>query len=57
MTTTSSGPVLALDHGHGPAMAAMPGIAGMAGMDNANGMTGMGAHTAAVDSEAASSSL
>ncbi|MFI7503640.1 DUF5134 domain-containing protein [Streptomyces sp. NPDC049687] len=49
MTTTSSGPVLALGHGHGSAMAGMPGMdaatsrhsGGTEGMEGMEGMAGM----------------
>ncbi|MEV1069865.1 DUF5134 domain-containing protein [Streptomyces sp. NPDC050263] len=38
MTTTASGPVLALGHGHGSSMPGMPGMSGMPGMEDAASM-------------------
>nr|WP_079061569.1 DUF5134 domain-containing protein [Streptomyces griseoruber] len=69
MTTTSSGPVLALGHGHGSSMPGMPGtedtasmrhtggMESMAGVESMPGMdmTGMSAHTSAAGADASSS--
>ncbi|MPY59922.1 DUF5134 domain-containing protein [Streptomyces spongiae] len=52
MTTTPSGPVLALGHG---SMAGMPGMAGMESMPGMD-MAGVGAHGATAGAEASSSS-
>ncbi|MER6960352.1 DUF5134 domain-containing protein [Streptomyces sp. NPDC000618] len=69
MTTTSSGPVLALGHGHGSSMPGMPGMEdaastqhtggmqGMAAMESMPGMNmaDMSAHTSAAGADASSS--
>lgn len=71
MTTTSSGPLLALGHGHGSAMPGMPGMTevastqhtgameGMAGMESMPGtdVAGMGAHASGAGADASSSSV